>query len=101
MARNVRVASISFGGGGGPVEGRYARARTAAVELLEQAALDRPDIVCLPETFTGLGCGEAEWLASAEPVPGPTTDALGEVASRHEMWVICPLVQHAGEQRHN
>ncbi len=101
MARNVRVASISFGGGGGPVEGRYERARTAAVDLLEQAALDRPDIICLPETFTGLGCGEADWFASAEPVPGPTTDAVGGVARRHGMWVICPIVQQRGDRRQN
>ena len=101
MARNVRVASISFAGGGGTLDGRYERARGAALELLEQAALDRPDIVCLPETFTGLGCGEAEWIASAETVPGPTTDALGEVARRHAMWVICPIVQLQGKDRYN
>jgi beta-ureidopropionase len=83
------------------VEGRYARARTAAVALLEQAALDRPDIVCLPETFTGLGCGETEWFASAEPVPGPTTDAVGAAARRHGTWVICPLVERRGDQRFN
>src|SRR5436305_496958 len=101
MARNVRVASISFGGGGGPMDGRYERARTTALELLEEAALDRPDIVCLPETFTGLGCGEAEWIGSAETVPGPTTDALAAVARRHGMWVICPIVQREGGQRYN
>jgi len=101
MARDVRVASISFGGGGGPIEGRYERARATALELLESAALDRPDVVCLPETFTGLGCGEAEWIGSAETVPGPTTDALAQVARRHAMWVICPIVQRDGERRYN
>src|SRR5258708_1904041 len=101
MARNVRVASISFGGGGGALGWRYERARSAALGLLEEAALDRPDIVCLPETFTGLGCGEADWIASAETVPGPTTDALSEVARRHAMWVICPIVQQQGEDRYN
>src|SRR5438105_9391650 len=101
MARNVRVASISIAGGGGAIEGRYERARAAAVELLEQAALDRPDIVCLPETFTGLGCGEADWFATAEPVPGPTTDAVGAVARRHGMWVICPIVERRGDRTSN
>src|SRR5215210_1498434 len=96
MARYVRVASISFGGGRGSVEGRAERARSQAIELLEQAALDQPDIVCLPETFTGLGCGHQDWFATAEPVPGPTTDAVGAVARRHEMWVICPLVERRG-----
>jgi predicted amidohydrolase len=99
--RNVRVASISFPGGGGSIGGRYERARVGAIELLEQAALDRPDIVCLPETFTGLGCGEADWFASAEPVPGPTTDAVGAVARRHGMWVLCPILERRGEQRFN
>lgn len=101
MARNVRVASISFAGGGGAIEGRYERARRTAVELLEQAGLDRPDIVCLPETFTGLGCGEGDWFASAEPVPGPTTDAVAAVARRHDMWVICPLVERRGDRTYN
>jgi beta-ureidopropionase len=101
MARNVRVASISVGGGGGPIEGRCERARVAALELVGQATLDRPDIVCLPETFTGLGCGEADWIESAETVPGPTTDALARLARRHAMWVICPMVQRDGEKRFN
>jgi predicted amidohydrolase len=101
MARNVRVASISFGGGDGPIEGRYERARAGAVELLEQAAVDRPDIACLPETFTGLGCGHADWFASAEPVPGPTTEAVGAVAKRHGMWVVCPVVERRGDHTYN
>jgi predicted amidohydrolase len=101
MARNVRVTSISFAGGGGAVEGRFERARATALERLEEAALDQPDIVCLPETFTGLGCGEADWFAAAEPVPGPTTDAVGAVARRHAMWVICPILERRGERAFN
>lgn len=101
MARNVRVSSISFAGGGGAVEGRCERARAAAVERLEEAALDRPDIACLPETFPGLGSGEADWFSTAEPVPGPTTEAVATVARRHELWVICPLLERRGERVFN
>jgi predicted amidohydrolase len=101
MARNVRVSSISFAGGSGPMEGRCERARAAAVERLEEAALDRPDIACLPETFTALGCGGADWFSSAETVPGPTTDALAAVARRHGMWVICPVLERRGERAFN
>jgi predicted amidohydrolase len=101
MARSVRVTSISFAGGGGAVEGRFERARAMALERIEEAALDRPDIVCLPETFTGLGCGHDDWFAAAEPVPGPTTDAVAAVARRHAMWVICPILERRGEQAFN
>jgi beta-ureidopropionase len=101
MACAVRVISISLAGGGGPVEGRFERARQAAVKRLEEAALDRPDIACLPETFTGLGCGEADWFASAEPVPGPTTDAVGAVARRHSLWVVCPILERRGDRTYN
>jgi beta-ureidopropionase len=101
MARNVRVSSISFAGGSGPMEGRAERARAAAVERLEEAALDRPDIACLPETFPGLGCGSEDWFSTAEPVPGPTTEALAAVARRHGMWVICPLLERRGERVFN
>src|SRR5947209_18512820 len=101
MARNVRVASISFGGGGGSIEGRFERARAAAVDRLQRAALDRPDIVCLPETFTGLGCGTAEWAVTAEEVPGPTTEAVGAVAREHRMYVLCPMVRRDGARLRN
>src|SRR5687768_10826770 len=101
MARNLRVSSISFAGGSGPMEGWVERARAAAVERLEEAALDRPDIACLPETFPGLGCGSEDWFSTAEPVPGPTTAALAAVARRHEMWVICPLLEQRGARVFN
>jgi predicted amidohydrolase len=71
------------------------------VERLERAALDRPDIVCLPETFTGLGLGTERWFATAEPVPGPTTEALGEVARRHRMHVVCPILERRGDRVYN
>ena len=94
MARYVRVSSISLGGVPRG-EDRPRRAREAAVALLEQAALDRPDIVCLPECFTGL---DAE---AAETVPGPTVEALGEVARRHGMYVVCPIARRQDGRIYN
>ena len=32
----------------------------------------------------------------AEPVPGPTTDAVAGLARRHAMYVICPIREQAG-----
>lgn len=94
MARLVRVSSISLGGvGSGPDYVR--RAREAAVRMVEQAALDRPDIVCLPECFTGLSHD------AAESVPGPTTAALGEAARKHGMYVVCPITRRLEDRLYN
>lgn len=80
MARFVKVATISMSSAGGPSRGYVERMRERALELLKRAALERPDIVCLPETFTGLGLPKDEWIKTAEPLPGPTTEALGRAA---------------------
>ena len=101
MARYVKVATVSLGGIGGPHEGYAARMRERAAELLKRAALERPDIVCLPETFTGLGLPQDEWLKTAEPVPGPTTEAMARIAKRHRMFVACPILRREGDRVYN
>jgi predicted amidohydrolase len=103
LVKNVRVSTISFKGnsGDGPLEDRVERNRRAALLLVEKAALDRPDIVCLPETFTGLGLGMEEWFKTAETAPGPTTRAVAEVAKRHGMNVVCPIVERTGGRTYN
>jgi beta-ureidopropionase len=97
MARIARIATIVYSGEGATTEEK----RGKGLQMLEQASLFRPDIVCLPETFTGLGLGSAEWIATAEEVPGATTKAAGEIARRHRMYVICPIVQREGERIYN
>ncbi|HIE52461.1 MAG TPA: carbon-nitrogen hydrolase family protein [Armatimonadetes bacterium] len=101
MARYVRVSTISFPGAGGAVEDRVERARQSASEWLDRAALDRPDIVCLPETFAALGLSNEEWFKTAEPVPGPTTEVLAAKAREYHMYVICPLVEQQGDKVYN
>lgn len=101
MARYVRVSTISFGGAGGNPEGMVERNRESALEWLRRAALDKPDIVCLPETFHALGLASKEWFASAEPVPGPTTEAVREVAWKNGMYVVCPIVERVDDKVYN
>lgn len=74
--------------------------RAAAERLLERAASHRPDIVCLPETFTALETDAAAGEA-AEPVPGPTTARLGALACRHGMYVVSPLLERDGGHIYN
>lgn len=60
----------------------------------------RPDLICLPEAFTSVGVpGPA--AASAETVPGPTTDAFAEVARQARCYVLCPIHTKSGARIHN
>ena len=52
------------------------------LERLEAAASYKPDIACLPETFT---------RGAAEAVSGPTTERLGAWARRHGSYVLFGL----------
>lgn len=88
--RKIWVSTTAFGRSGGPtVADNIAKAGS----LIDQAALDRPDIICLPETFNkeGVECDRADEVA--EPVPGPTTEMAMERARRYGTHIICPLIE--------
>ncbi|MHC4579965.1 MAG: carbon-nitrogen hydrolase family protein [Planctomycetota bacterium] len=76
----VRVVTISQDG----LQGRAGKkVIDATLTRLERAASFRPDIACLPESFTN---GEPE------TVPGPTTKRLSRWAKEHKCYVICPIL---------
>lgn len=54
--------------------------------LLEDAAASGVDLAALPEVWPCQGSA-AQIRAAAEPVPGPRTERLAEIARRHRMWV--------------
>jgi predicted amidohydrolase len=54
--------------------------------LLEEAAASGADLAALPEVWSRQGSAE-QVREAAEPVPGPRTERLAEVAARHRMWV--------------
>jgi beta-ureidopropionase len=85
--RPVRVAAIAIGFGG-----QYEAKLKLAREHLEAAGQRGVDIACLPEEFAG---------NKAEPIPGPTTRAIGELAKKHKMWVVCPICEQAGNEKYN
>lgn len=100
MAHYVKVVSISFPGVS-EGERRKERALTSALEWIDRAAQEKPDIVCLPETFTGLGCSNEAWFATAEPVPGPTSEAVSEKARQYGTYIICPMVHQKEDRTYN
>jgi beta-ureidopropionase len=66
--------------------------RDATMRRLDQAAVFRPDIACLPETFT---------RGEPESVPGPTTEKLSSWAKKHNCYVICPVSVRDAERIFN
>lgn len=95
MPRKVRVATMALRYDGGPtVEDNRQRIR----RLIEQAAAQKPDIICLPETFLQLNVDFQELSEVAEPVPGPTTDMVAECAREYACYIICPLIAIHGDK---
>jgi len=103
MARLARLTSISYPGFGGltSVEERRTRALDEVCARIDEAAMDRPDLIVLPETFTALGLGGKEWVEMAEPIPGPSTDALGRKAREHRTHIVCPVIEARDGLRYN
>ena len=67
-----------------------------AVAQIGQAAEQGADVVCLQELFTGRYPCQTEDHAKfdeAEPIPGPTTERLANVASDHGIVIIASLFE--------
>ena len=98
MPRKILVTTTAFHGSGKPaVEENIEAAR----RLLEGACALRPDIVCLPEVFGSVGVEYEHAEEVAQPVPGPITDMVAEVARCHSTYVICPLLEKRDGQVYN
>jgi hypothetical protein len=81
--RPVKVAAIAIGFGG-----EWDAKMKLASEHLEAAGKLGVDIACLPEEFAGM---------NAEPQNGPTTQAIGAIARKHGMYVVCPIREQADD----
>ncbi len=67
-----------------------------AVDRVEEAARKGADVVCLPELFRSQYFCQREDAATfdlAEPVPGPTTEALSEAARKAGVAVVAPVFE--------
>ncbi|MBN2271842.1 MAG: carbon-nitrogen hydrolase family protein [Sedimentisphaerales bacterium] len=85
--KQVKVAAICIGFGGE----REAKLKEA-IDQLHTAGKNGVDIACLPEEFAG---------TDAEPIPGPTTNAVANLAKQYNMYVICPIREQAGDKQYN
>jgi predicted amidohydrolase len=65
-------------------------------KLITTAAGQKPDIVCLPEGITLVGTPH-DYISASESIPGPTTEFLGEVARRHNLYIVAGLLEKNGD----
>jgi N-carbamoylputrescine amidase len=67
------------------------------IPLIEQAAKEGVQIICMQEIFTGpYFCAEqtTRWYDSTEHIPdGPTTKLMQELAKKHSMVIVVPIYE--------
>lgn len=97
-SRIVRLAAVhhNLPGGGRTV----AENRELFVPLIEEAAAKKADLIVLPELLTCKGVTH-EYASVAEPIPGPTTDFFGELAKKHDCYLVVGLPERDGELVYN
>ena len=100
MPRNVRCGLIQAHNPLGP-DHSLAQIKKAMIDkhvkLIEQAAKQKVQILCLQELFYGpYFCAEQnqKWYEMTEPVPdGPTTKMMQKIAAKHKMVIVVPVYE--------
>jgi predicted amidohydrolase len=96
-ARPVTVASVNL-------RPRNTKAAAESVErfiaAIDREAPARTDIILLPEGATVIGTGKS-YADVAEPVPGPTSARLGEVARRRNTYIAAGVYEREGHVVYN
>ena len=88
-ARKVRLATVHFRPSGKKTAAENCR---LFAPFIEDAARQKADLVVLPETLTVCGSG-LSYADAAEPIPGPSTDYFGELARRHDLYLVVGLME--------
>ncbi len=67
-----------------------------AVEMIEKAANQGGEVICLPELFRSRYFCQKEdlkYFELAENISGPTTGALGKIAKKRKIIIVAPLFE--------
>ncbi len=87
--RKARVVTVCLASRGYPT---VEENRKYALKLIDMALRYKPDIICLPEAFTTFSVRGKSKQELAEPVPGPTTEAIAKKAKEGNCYIICPII---------
>ena len=88
---NLTIALVQMSCGAVPLDNLG-----SALAKVEEAARRGAKVICLPELFRSQYFCQKEDPALfdlAESVPGPSTEALGEVAGKHKVVIIVPVFE--------
>ena len=95
--RHVSVATVKFH----PQHTHSAEENVQQfVDLIEQKVPEKTDVILLPEGMTVAGTGKGDADVS-EPVPGPTTQRLGEVARRRHAYIVAGIYEREAPAVYN
>jgi predicted amidohydrolase len=96
-ARKVKLGTLYYRhqNSTGPQENREVYGK-----YIEKAGREGVRVLCLPEGMTVVGTGKT-YLEVAEPVPGPTTEYLGKLARKYQMYIVAGIYEKEGEAAYN
>jgi predicted amidohydrolase len=95
--RTVRLATVHFMPKGGKTPQDNCRMYEP---LIAEAARQKADFVVLGETLTYPGLGK-KYHEVAEPIPGPSTDYFGQLAKKHNLYIVPGLLERDGPLVYN
>jgi predicted amidohydrolase len=97
MARYVRLTTVSWSPSKEAEGAAQQEAnRRQAAEMIDRAARDGSDLVCMPEIFAQRHLRTDDAGDWAEPIPGPTTDAVGEACRRNDCYSVATTIEESG-----
>ncbi|MBY0514807.1 MAG: carbon-nitrogen hydrolase family protein [Gemmataceae bacterium] len=95
--RTVRLATAHYLPKGGKTPDDN---RRQFEPLVAEAARRKADLLVLGETLTYPGLGK-KYHECAEPVPGPSTAYFGELAKKHNLYIVPGLLERDGHLVYN
>jgi predicted amidohydrolase len=95
--RTVRLATVHFK----PKDGKTPMDNCRMYEpFIAEAAKQKADLVVLGETLTYVNLGK-KYHEVAEPIPGPSTEYFGELAKKHNFYIVPGLLERDGHLVYN
>ena len=86
--RTVRLATVHY-----KPKGKSMQANNEEfAPLIADAAKQKADLVVLGETVTYYGLGKG-YDECSEPIPGPSTNYFGELAKKHDLYIVVGLLE--------
>jgi predicted amidohydrolase len=97
LPRTVRLATVHFIPRGGKTPQDNCRMYEP---FIAEAARQKADLVVLGETLTFVGLGK-KYHEVAEPIPGPSTEYFGQLAKKHQLYIVPGLLERDGHLVYN